>query len=556
MSANTPSTTAGSALHPHLLALGRELGQACAHATQAEEIAAALEASGVNDDVARDRYGQPSVFACAQALFGALPYREPAPGHARRVPVSWSLAPRGVLYAMPGAALAVAGAELGGVPGAQAALFASVVFAWGWSQGMASLGYALTGAAQRRFLQRAVLWAAPVCGLVSGLAAPLLHQPPLPAGVIGALTGLSLTAFGALLVTNRPLLAFLAYLPGVLHGLWGLARPESPLPAGAAWAVLACAALLPLAALAARAGGPPGRAARPLAWTRALPHAAAGWSCAVFVNAAFGAAIWERLGMGALLPVVVSVGAMEVLSLSYQARLQALGRRHGDLRRAALLGLLTLLGASLVYAAVVVVLIGVYVLLTQPVGLDVLRSGAALALPLLARGAALLLGAGPDAPGPAWTPLVAGVLAGLALLALTSQVRLYVLARGFAPPRHAALVGGLTLLGSSVLNAAVVIVVVGGYGLFTRPGGADLVRAGAALAFPLIAYGTALFLGAVLSNLGQVWVTLLAWGLAGLTLLAAALAHLPFVPILGVFVALGVLVAGMLGALGRPTTYR
>ncbi len=497
--------------------------------------------------MARDRYGQPSVFACAQVLFGALPYRDPAPLAAPRVPVPWTLAPRGVLYAMPGAALAVAVAELGGVPGAQAALFTSVVFAWGWSQGMASLGYALTGARQRRFLQRAVLWAAPACGVTAAVTAPLLNQPSLPAGVVGALAGLSLTAFGALLVLNRSLLAFLAYLPSLIYGLWGALWPQFPLPVVAAWTVLASAALLPLGAVAVRAGRVSGPPTPPPAWTQALLHAAAGWSCAVFVNVAFGAAIWERLGVGALLPVVVSVGAMEVLSLSYQARLQALGRAHGHLRRAALLGLLTLLGAALLYAAALVVLIGVYVLVTQPVGLDVLRAGAVSALPFLAHVPALLLGAVPGHLG----PLVAACLAGLVLVALASQVRLYALAR-----RRGALLGVLTLLGAPLLNAAVVIVLVSGHVLFTRPGGADLVRAGAALTLPLIAYGTALFLGAVLSNLGQVRVTLAAWALAGLTLLAADLADLPFVPVVGVLVALAVLLAGMLGALGRPTTYR
>lgn len=119
---------------PSLGRLGRELHAICVSATQLEEIAAALEAHGLNDDLARQHYGLPDVFACAEALYAHLPFRALAPAALVAPQPAWSLLPRGLLYALPGASLVAAAPLLAPYPGTQTALFAAVIFGWGWGQ--------------------------------------------------------------------------------------------------------------------------------------------------------------------------------------------------------------------------------------------------------------------------------------------------------------------------------------------------------------------------------------------------------------------------------------
>lgn len=395
--------------HPSLAQLGRDLHHICAHATQAEEIAAALEANGMNDDIARERYGLADVFACAEALFSHLPYRDPVPAAPRRTGTAWALAPRGVLYALPGAALTVAGALLAAAPGAQTALLVSVVFGWGWGQGLACLGYRKSGAPLRRFLGRATLCSAPVSAAVSAGVALATGEPPGTAALVGAVAGVAFAAFAALLILGRLLLAGLVYLPSLVCLLVG----GGGSPAGA-WLALACAALLPLLVFAERTPPAGGLQLPPPPWAVPLAHAASGWSCALFVTLVFGAALWERLGAAALLPVIVSVGAMEVLSLTFHARLRALARHHGDLGRLARTALGVLLLVLALYLLVLAALLGLYLGLTQPGGWRGLPAASLLALPLLLYGGALLLGTVVSNAGQPWVTCGAWLLGALA----------------------------------------------------------------------------------------------------------------------------------------------
>ncbi len=409
------ATSDPSLIDPRLFRLGREIGQACAQATQPEEIAAALESIGMNDELARERYGYASVFACAEALFVQFPYKGGARERGKPERLAWNFLGRGLLYAMPGAALTAAALGLRGASGVQLALFTAVVFGWGWSQGMASVGYALSGAPQQRFLRLATLLAAPAAALLCAVPAALLGAPVLVAAGAGALSALALTAFGALLVMRQPLLAFVPYLPSLVYcAAVALRWPLAP-AAHILWAVLGCAAL-PVIALFSKlplTDGPTGP--RP-PLSRALAHAWSGWSCAVFVTAAFGSALLRDLGSSALLPVIASIGVMEVLMLAYQNVLRRAAARFGDLRLLALVSFLVLAGLVLAYAGALSALIAAFLLVTIPGGLPTLLAPGALAPPLVVYGCALLLGAILGNFGWAWAPGLAWLVGSLTFL--------------------------------------------------------------------------------------------------------------------------------------------
>lgn len=431
---------------PSVGRLGRELHAACMAATQPEEIAAALEAHGLNDDLARQQYGLPTVFACAEALFSHLPYR--APAYTSRPPARpvWEVAPKGLLYALPGAALALASPLASPYPGAQTALFLAVVFGWGWGQGLASIGYRKTGAPQLRFLRWATLCTLPVAASVGVLGALVTGQPLLTGGVVGALAGTSFAAFAALLILGRLTLATLAYLPSLAALVAISLHVSDP---GGQWAAVGCAALLPVAALM---GGRPPVAGLQLplpAWHVVLAHAVSGWSCALFVTTAFTAQTWALLGPGAIVPVIVSVGAMEVLSLRFYGRLYPMARLYGDLPRLAW-NALRLLGGTLgLYLLALAALLGLYLTLTgllnpaSLAGFGADRTATTgIVAALLLYGAALLVGTVVSNVGQPWITSAAWLLGSLIFL--------------LAPLTH---LSALPILNLSLLGVLAVMVV-------------------------------------------------------------------------------------------------
>ncbi|PNY79572.1 hypothetical protein [Deinococcus koreensis] len=404
---------------PSVARLGREFRHLCAQATQPEEIAAALESNGLNDDIARERYGLQNVFACAEALYTHLPYRAPRSAVGTETGPLWGLLPRGLLYALPGAALAVAGPLLSGLPGASVALFSAVVLGWGWGQGMASIGYRKTGAPQQWFLWRATALSGPLTALAGALVAAL-NQPRLDAALIGALVGwvggTTCAAFAALLILGRPLFAALGFLPCLALLVAPALSGAGPTDWNSAWVALGCAALLPLAALGVPTRLPSGLQIPPPPWHVTLAHAGAGWLCALFLTLAFGAALWAQLGPAALLPVILSVGPLEVVSLRFQSRLRLLAHRYGDLRRLAGASQRALLGLWGAYLLALGSLYGLYLLTpllgTWP-GSGVLLTAL---LPLAAYGSALLLGTVVSSVGQPWVVCAAWLLGSLVYL--------------------------------------------------------------------------------------------------------------------------------------------
>ena len=84
--------------------LAVRLGPCCAEAVDVLEVAARLEAEGVNDTLAVERYGHRDVFALAERLYhGSVPRTRPRPGTA----AAWRSTGRhhllrGVLFGLPG----------------------------------------------------------------------------------------------------------------------------------------------------------------------------------------------------------------------------------------------------------------------------------------------------------------------------------------------------------------------------------------------------------------------------------------------------------------------
>jgi hypothetical protein len=82
--------------------LSRRLDSTCTGAVDPLEIAAALEADGLTDSLARERFNLPDVFSLAEELYRRVPLRisRRDSGRAERIP--WRCVGRGVLYALPG----------------------------------------------------------------------------------------------------------------------------------------------------------------------------------------------------------------------------------------------------------------------------------------------------------------------------------------------------------------------------------------------------------------------------------------------------------------------
>lgn len=326
-----------------LAQLSRQLDPACVAAVHPLELAAVLEAEGLTDRVVRERYGQESVFACAQQLYHMVPHRAGPPPPPRPGPQSpsWQNLLRGVIYLLPALwtphALAVAG---GGVyRGAGLGLLVATLFGWGWMQGVAFLGYAALGhdraLAQRR-LRALGFGAATLSVLLAAALAAVLGQAPVPVALATGAISLYLAAATTLLVLGRELALLLAALPALL---WVAAQSRWPgaLPGGPD-AVLLLAVAVPalLAAVAPRSAAPSRTAGVP--WRAAPPHMLYGWLCAACLSLAlldpFGTVPDGGL-LGAswsVAPLILSLGAMELQLRHLHAGLRRQSRLSGTLR--------------------------------------------------------------------------------------------------------------------------------------------------------------------------------------------------------------------------------
>lgn len=234
-----------------LAVLGREHDHVARRACDPLEIAAVLEAAGLDDRRARSDYQVAGVFEVAEQIWQATPWR-PAAEAARvdlwRLPL-WRAQMRGLLYAVPALLAAVVPAHLEG-PSAYMVLVAATVASIMAAQALSVLAHVLLGRGQRRAfaaLAMAALATATGVGVAGfGLAAAL--GLPLGLAAVPAAQALFVTGATLLMVDagERTLACLIA--PGVIAA-GALALTGSRSPTGFAAAAAAVVLLTVLGAL-------------------------------------------------------------------------------------------------------------------------------------------------------------------------------------------------------------------------------------------------------------------------------------------------------------------
>ncbi|MGX9686287.1 hypothetical protein ACTQ9L_03980 [Deinococcus wulumuqiensis] len=314
-------------------------------AVDALELAAYLEADGLNDEGLRDRYGAGGLFAAAEWLYAqrgtgralVRPRREAPP----RFP--WELAQRGPLYLLPGLCGLLIAQATPPVTG-RAFMFAAA-FGWGYSLLIASVRYAEPLGTPGRAL-RLTLWLGGACGLLGGALSGLLLAGDGPGDwlwgtAMGGAVALAGSAAGVMLALGERAQVAGAFAPALLLGGMLYVVPGVEL----ALASLAALALFP-ALLALRVTREPGDLPARLATLRpGLGLAAYGWALA----AAF-AELSLRLGGWALLPLVLSAGVLEAGVWNAQQGLHYVARQQGSFTLLVRRGAARVLGTALAYA--------------------------------------------------------------------------------------------------------------------------------------------------------------------------------------------------------------
>ncbi|MBL7259991.1 hypothetical protein [Paractinoplanes lichenicola] len=285
---------------------------ALARAVEALQVAAALEADGVTDRIARVEYGFPDVFALSSEVFRRLgpPADDPpapvATGHGRRQTLRLLL--HGPLYALPSAVFPAVLAVLGHRHAVLALTLAGVA-GWAYAGTVAFAAYKLLGANRPHRAARLLRF--------SALAAPLLG------GLIGAAIGswaLVLLAAGqltyqlagtVLMFYRRELWQALAMATAVVAGVAYLlderARDAALIAAGAG-VLLAFSAALWCTFRKGRAGEPPAR----LPWRALGGVTAYGLLSALLLLHAALPYLSGRLDIAvAVAPLILSMGFVE-----------------------------------------------------------------------------------------------------------------------------------------------------------------------------------------------------------------------------------------------------
>ena len=111
--------------------LSRRLNGVCTHAVGPLELAAALEAQGINDAISREKYGCDDVFSLAAELYTRVPLRISANAARQRSLQSTATSiARGALFALPGLFFLLV-APVFRSPLAAVAVLTAVTVGWG-----------------------------------------------------------------------------------------------------------------------------------------------------------------------------------------------------------------------------------------------------------------------------------------------------------------------------------------------------------------------------------------------------------------------------------------
>ncbi|MFI0896297.1 hypothetical protein [Streptomyces sp. NPDC020983] len=316
--------------------LAERLGDDCAGAAHAEEIAALLESEGLTDEQITGRYRHRDLFSLAEALFARVPraYPEPEPA-----PDPWRTGLprcvlRGLTFALPGLGYLL-GARWAdgprgpfGVTAAVAGWAAAALVSWGWNQALAHRAGLLLLANRPRDAAWCLLLGGALGVLPAGAAALALTGTARPAAPLFALgQALYTAAATVLLVLGRERLLLYVLAPLVVAAVPG----AEVLPAPAAAALLAATVGAALAA-AVRAGlrageaPPAGRGGAPVPLLRSVPLGLGGLAAGVLVIAA--ALAGELVGA-----LTVSMGVAEWLLFRFRSRCLSALRATGVAER-------------------------------------------------------------------------------------------------------------------------------------------------------------------------------------------------------------------------------
>jgi hypothetical protein len=186
--------------------LALSMADVCRSAVDSLAIVAALEAEGLNDRTARDRFALPDLFALAEELHRRVP-RDFDPPDPRPTPANGTARAilRGLLFATPSlCATAFLVTEVSGMT--RLALACVQVLAWGYGQGVAHLAYSRLNSADRpaaeRILRVGTVHALLACvWLLSALAlmvgTPLIALVPVATGLCFSLAAMPALVLGA-----------------------------------------------------------------------------------------------------------------------------------------------------------------------------------------------------------------------------------------------------------------------------------------------------------------------------------------------------------------------
>ncbi|MFC0627199.1 hypothetical protein [Kribbella deserti] len=290
--------------HPQAVDLVEAPGSA--PPVDAYEVAAALEASGISDRTAQERYGHPDVFSLGKSLLAGLRAEAPAPVRAAlvagRIDVRQTLQ-RGLVFVLPAL---LTGAAMGErtAPAEVILLLVAVAYGWAASQGVAYAGYAMTGAGsypEARRLMRDLAALAFLPALI-GLGIMAWFDPSIRYVAVVAIGQVAFVLASTVgVVLQRPGLMLLVLIPGLLVSLPDVLRPEL-LPKAIVLPVIAVSVLatLVVALVLCRDGC---RAARPV--TRSVVA-----DCRLYVG--YGACLALLLTLGLLDGLLVPGGGVGI----------------------------------------------------------------------------------------------------------------------------------------------------------------------------------------------------------------------------------------------------
>lgn len=295
-----------------------------AHAVDALEIAAYLEADGLSDEQLQGRYGAQGLFQAAELLYAQRGSGQALNRRVRRPAPSfpWRTLLRGPLYLLPGITGLLVTGVLG--PGATAAFVFAAAFGWGHVMLLAALRYAEPLGVPGRALRAALVGGTLVGALGGALTAGGVAGPGQLAlgALVGGVVALASGAAGVLLAFGRMGVFTVAFAAPLLAAGVALTQPSLP----AALAALGLLAAMPTYAAWSITRVP---GTLPVSWATLAPGlrlAAYGWALA-----AACVALGTRLGAGALLPLVLSAGGLEAGVWHAQERLQHAAREERDL---------------------------------------------------------------------------------------------------------------------------------------------------------------------------------------------------------------------------------